>query len=51
MDAAVVVCEVMFALGKRGHDVAITHENGPRLMQLGDLMLAEFGIKEEAQDV
>lgn len=45
-DPAVVVTELMLALGLRGHDVAITHANGPRLFRLGGLMLAEFGLAD-----
>ena len=45
-DAAALVTEVMMVLGRRGHDVAITHANGPRLMRLGALMLAEFGLAD-----
>ncbi len=43
-DAAVVVTEVMIVLGLRGHDVKVTAANGPRLMELGEAMLAEFGL-------
>jgi hypothetical protein len=45
--AAAVVAEVMLALGVRGHDVAITARNGPRLLRLGALMLAEFGLADD----
>lgn len=51
LDGAVVATDVMIALGLRGHDVKITHANGPRLMRLGELMLAEFGIGQRVGDV
>lgn len=44
--AAVIVTEAMLALGRRGHDAIITNQNGPRLMRLAGLMLAEFGVDE-----
>jgi len=43
-DAAALVTDVLMALGLRGHDVKVTHVNGPRLLRLGALMLAEFGV-------
>ncbi len=43
-DPAVVVVEVMLALGLRGHTVAVTPENGPALSVLAGLMLRQFGI-------
>ena len=49
-DAAMVVTEVMLVLATRGHDVAITRVNGPRLVRLGALMLAEFGIGREVTE-
>ena len=45
-DAAALVTEVMLALGRRGHDARITHANGPRLVRLGALILAEFGLAD-----
>ena len=48
--AAVVVTEAMLALGRRGHDPVITDVNGPRLMHLAGLMLAEFGVRERVGD-
>ena len=50
-DAAMVVTEVMLVLAARGHDVAITRANGPRLVRLGALMLAEFGIGGDSETV
>jgi carbamate kinase len=41
-DAAALVADVLLALARRGHDVRVTHVNGPRLVRLGALMLAEF---------
>ena len=43
-NAAALVTDMLLALGLRGHDVKVTHENGPRLVRLGALMLAEFGV-------
>jgi hypothetical protein len=43
-DAAALVVDVAVALALRGHPARITHENGPRLVRLGALMLAEFGV-------
>ncbi len=43
-DAAALAVDVVMLLGQRGHDVAITHANGPRLVRLGALMLAELGL-------
>jgi hypothetical protein len=48
-DAAALVADVMMALGLRGHDVRVTHVNGPRLVRLGALMLAEFGVGTGAE--
>lgn len=47
-DAAALVTDVMLLLGQRGHQVAITAANGPRLVRLGALMLAEFGVGQQA---
>jgi hypothetical protein len=49
-DAAALVADVMVALGLRGHDVRVTHANGPRLVRLGALMLAEFGVGTEVKE-
>lgn len=46
-DAAALVADVMMVLGLRGHDVKVTHANGPMLVRLGALMLAEFGVGTE----
>jgi hypothetical protein len=43
-DAAALVADVLILLGQRGHQVAITRANGPRLVRLGALMLAELGL-------
>lgn len=48
-DAAALVADVLLALGLRGHDVKVTHANGPRLVRLGALMLAEFGVGTAAE--
>lgn len=49
-DAAALVTDVFMLLGQRGHPVAITAVNGPRLVRLGALMLAEFGVGERADE-
>lgn len=46
LDGAVVVTEVLLALGVRGHQPVITHANGPRLFRLGSAILAEFGLAD-----
>lgn len=46
-DAAALVADAAVALALRGHRPRVTHENGPRLVRLGALMLAEFGIDTE----
>lgn len=43
-DAAALVVTVAQALAVRGHNPQITGANGVRLVRLGALMLAEFGI-------
>jgi hypothetical protein len=43
-DAAALVVYAAQALALYGHSPKITHENGPRLVRLGALMLAEFGV-------
>jgi hypothetical protein len=42
--AAALVADAAVSLKLRGHDPVITHANGVRLVRLGALMLAEFGI-------
>ena len=42
--AAALVVYAAQALALQGHKPVITHENGPRLVRLGEQMLAEFGI-------
>jgi hypothetical protein len=49
-DAAALVADVLLALGLRGHDVKVTPVNGPRLVRLGALMLAEFGVGTKEED-
>jgi hypothetical protein len=49
-DAAKVVVDVAQALAVRGYEPVITHENGPRLVRLGEQMLAEFGIVGETAE-
>jgi carbamate kinase len=48
--AALVVVDVAQALAVRGYEPVITHENGPRLVRLGEQMLAEFGIGGETAE-
>jgi hypothetical protein len=43
-DAAALVADAAVSLALRGHSPRVTHENGPRLVRLGALMLAEFGV-------
>jgi hypothetical protein len=47
--AALVVREAM-ALALRGYMPRVTHENGPRLVRLGALMLAEFGVAGDPEN-
>lgn len=42
--AAALVADAAQALALRGHTPRITAANGPRLVRLGALMLAEFGV-------
>jgi hypothetical protein len=49
-DAAALVADMLIMLGLRGHDVRVTHANGPRLVRLGALMLAEFGVGTEVKE-
>ncbi len=49
-DAETLVVVVAQALAVRGYEPVITHENGPELVRLGALMLAEFGIGGEAEE-
>lgn len=48
-DAAALVADVVVALALRGHAPRVTHENGPRLVRLAALMLAEFSIGGERE--
>jgi hypothetical protein len=49
-DAAALVADAVVSLALRGHVPVVTHENGPRLVRLGALMLAEFGIGGETEE-
>jgi hypothetical protein len=42
--AVALVADAALALARRGYDPVITDANGVRLVRLGALMLAEFGI-------
>ena len=48
-DAAALVADMAVALALRGHAPRVTRENGPRLVRLGALMLAEFGVAAGAE--
>jgi hypothetical protein len=48
--AALVPVAAAQALAVHGYEPVITHENGPRLVRLGELMLAEFGIGGETEE-
>jgi hypothetical protein len=43
-DAAALVADAAQALARRGYDPVITDANSVRLVRLGALMLAEFGV-------
>jgi hypothetical protein len=43
-DAAALVADAAVSLALRGHAPRVDGENGVRLVRLGALMLAEFGI-------
>ncbi len=43
-DAVALVADAAQALAARGYDPVITTANSVRLMRLGALMLAEFGV-------
>lgn len=43
-DAQALVSDAALALSARGYDPVITDANSVRLVRLGALMLAEFGI-------
>lgn len=45
-DAAAVVVDVAMALSRRGYDARIVPARMPRLVRLGALMLAEFGLAD-----
>lgn len=49
-DAAAFVADAAQSLALRGYDPRVTHENGPRLVRLGALMLAEFGVGRETTE-
>jgi hypothetical protein len=49
-DAAALVVHVAQKLALSGHAPVITHENGPRLMRLGEQMLDAFGIGSREED-
>ena len=49
-DAAALVADAVVALGQRGKRPVVTAENGPRLVRLGALMLAEFGVADREED-
>jgi hypothetical protein len=49
-DAAALVADAAVSLALRGHAPRVTAENGPRLVRLGALMLAEFGVAGDPED-
>lgn len=49
-DAAALVADAVVALAQRGKRPVVTAENGPRLVRLGALMLAEFGVSGETTE-
>ena len=49
-DAAALVVWAAEWLALRGHQPVITHENGPRLVRLGALMIDAFGIGRETEE-
>ena len=46
-DAVTLVTDIRLLLAARGHDVPVTAVNAPRLVRLGALMLAEFGVGQQ----
>ena len=48
--AEALVADAALALAARGHQPVITAGNSVRLVRLGALMLAEFGISRETED-
>ena len=46
-DAVALAVDVVVAAGLRGHQVAVTAVNGPRLVRLAALMLAELAAGRE----
>jgi hypothetical protein len=49
-DAAALVADAAVSLALRGHAPKITAANGPRLVRLGALMLAEFGVAGDREE-
>ena len=49
-DAMALVADAALALAARGHEPVITDAGSVRLVRLGALMLAEFGIGGEAEE-
>jgi hypothetical protein len=49
-DAFALVTDALAALALRGHPAVITAANGPRLVRLGALMIAEFAAGTEARE-
>ena len=49
-DARALVADAAQALYARGHDPVITSANSVRLVRLGALMLAEFGVGNTEDD-
>lgn len=49
-DAVALVADAAQALAARGHDPVISDANGVRLVRLGALMLAEFGIGRDTTE-
>ncbi len=49
-DAAALVVYAAEKLALAGHQPRITHENGPRLVRLGALMLDAFGVGRETEE-
>lgn len=48
-DAAALVADAAQALARRGYDPVITDANSVRLVRLGALMLAEFGVAADTE--
>ena len=49
-DAMALVADAALALAARGHEPVITDAGSVRLVRLGALMLAEFGIGGETEE-